>query len=114
MKLRGVVDALKDIHPAFVDKDNRTNFIDFIREARQADAHSMSNETRHLFENPQLVCYVTMFMSYFLRVMMFYKCGATADALQSALSAMFSQYKFYDAEVAKSLKTWTKCKKKRN
>ena len=90
----------------------RTNIIDYLKEVRQAGAHSLSDEAIHIQSDPQLLVYMTIYLFYIIRIMLLYKCGFSRTCIKKALQRPCVSFKFYDEEIINRMATWKKFKKK--
>ena len=113
MSLRGALESIMRTTKSLSNAVIRTNIIDYIKEVRQAGAHSLSNEANHIQADPQLLVYMTIYMFYILRIMMLYKCGFPRTYIRESLHRPHVPFNFYDEEISKRMASWTKFKRKK-
>ena len=112
MWLRGALDSIRNTTKSLSSEIVRANIIDYIKEVRQAGAHSLSHEAVHIQSDPQLLVYMTIYLFYILRIMLLYKCGFPRTCIKKALQRPCVSFKFYDEQIFNRMATWKKFKKK--
>lgn len=110
MWIKGVLKTLTPISQALGDDARLAKVVDYIKEVRQAGAHSLSREYKHICENPELVVYMSHLLSYFIRVAVLSKCGVDHETLHKALHRPFCSFVFYDLEVSRRMSEWNRLK----
>ena len=113
MSLRGALESIRKTTKSLNDPVIRKNIIDYIKEVRQAGAHSLSNEANHIQADPQLLVYMTIYMFYILRILLLYKCGFSRTNIRKSLQRPLVSFKFYDEEISRRMLSWTKFKRKK-